>query len=55
MRAGGATDIPSLDRQDEIGGLARGLAEFSRESVDATRIKLALDGADAAVMVARCR
>ena len=52
VRNGGATDIPSLDKQDEIGALARALAEFCRESVDATRIKLALDGADASVLVA---
>ncbi len=52
VRAGGAAEIPNLDKRDEIGSLARALAEFCSESVDATRIKLALDGADASVMVA---
>ena len=52
VRAGHKAEMPDLDRQDEIGELARSFQEAADQSVDALRTKLALDNADVSVMVA---
>ena len=52
LLAGVATDVPAIDRRDEIGALARALARIHGESVIATRIKSALDTCQTNVMVA---
>ncbi|MGI9417768.1 MAG: methyl-accepting chemotaxis protein, partial [Geminicoccaceae bacterium] len=50
--AGRTKVVPGIERGDEIGELANAFTAFAEQGVDATRIKLALDGADVSVMVA---
>ncbi len=49
---GEKVEIPGTERADEIGRLASAFSSFAEQGTTATRIKLALDGADASVMVA---
>ena len=43
--------LPGLDRQDELGELARSLGVIHDQAIEAKRIELALDSADSPVMV----
>ena len=51
LARGDQVAVPGVDRQDELGKLARSLGVIHEQAVEASRIKLALDSADSPVMV----
>ncbi len=51
LAQGRHVDVPGTTRNDELGELARSLNVIHERAVEATRIRLALDSADASVMV----
>ncbi len=52
LRPGARIEIPGLDRGDEIGALARSFDKLAKKSLEAARLKAALDSCQANVMVA---
>lgn len=48
---GEQVDVPGMERNDELGELARSLGVIHDQAIEASRIKLALDSADSPVMV----
>lgn len=51
LALGEQVTVPGVDRQDELGDLARSLGIIHHRAIEATRIKLALDSADSPIMV----
>ena len=52
LRPGARITMPGLDRSDEIGELAHAFDDLAKKSLEAARLKVALDSCQANVMVA---
>ncbi|MGG7567536.1 methyl-accepting chemotaxis protein [Rhodovulum sp. DZ06] len=52
LSRGDEADIPGLERNDEIGALARALRRIHAAGLDARRVRLALDSSSACVLIA---
>lgn len=55
MAKGVQTDIPSINRGDEIGSVARSLEEVRQKGLEATRLRSALDNCSTMVLVSNRR